>query len=318
MATAKNATNVRKTGERHYATLFVLGDREVTVADIVRETGLPERTLRTRLHGARDATAIVDAMLANPPRKPDQSLPVGARFGRLVLLGEAPKRLGRSEVWWSLRCDCGTERTARRHHVRNGATQSCGCLMRERRGGQRRQPVIDGKKLCLGCQERVPTEHFFRDEAGDLRARCKSCYSKDSRAWCKANPERHRTNFRRANHRVNVRKRFGLTVAEFDALFKACDGRCSICREPESRARRLSLDHDHGTGQLRGFLCCRCNLLLGAAKDDADRLERAAAYLRGLRPVLGKQMLPGFETPAVVNTVGVQFLPGFKNEVSRG
>jgi 5-methylcytosine-specific restriction endonuclease McrA len=37
-------------------------------------------------------------------------------------------------------------------------------------------------------------------------------------------------------------------------------GKCAICKKPQSDFKhRLSLDHNHKTGQLRGLLCYRCN-----------------------------------------------------------
>lgn len=105
--------------------------------------------------------------------------------------------------------------------------------------------------------------------------------TQDAQRWNKSNPEKHRMIYRRHNHRLNLKKRFGLTVEEYDALARQSDGACAICHRGESRDRRLSLDHDHKTGQIRGFLCSRCNLLLGGAGDNPDLLEQAAQYLRG-------------------------------------
>lgn len=36
--------------------------------------------------------------------------------------------------------------------------------------------------------------------------------------------------------------------------------KCAICERPESSfKRRLNVDHNHRTGQVRGLLCYRCN-----------------------------------------------------------
>lgn len=142
--------------------------------------------------------------------------------------------------------------------------------------------AADGRKICRSCNEAKPLSAFYRttDNSSRLRSRCKVCTNLQNDRWRKNNVDRVKTTMRRQNHRINLMRRFGITVEQFDALFAACDGRCAICQQPETRARRLSLDHCHGTKKLRGFLCSRCNLLLGGAKDDPDILERAAAYLR--------------------------------------
>lgn len=54
----------------------------------------------------------------------------GSRFGRLLVIGLAPRLHGR--IAWMCVCDCGTYRTVCAKTLRNGMTQSCGCLKIER------------------------------------------------------------------------------------------------------------------------------------------------------------------------------------------
>ena len=57
---------------------------------------------------------------------------------------------------------------------------------------------------------------------------------------------------------------------------------CEICG---MRHERLCLDHDHGTHELRGFLCAACNKGLGMLKEDPEILAHAINYLcRGDKP----------------------------------
>ena len=51
---------------------------------------------------------------------------------------------------------------------------------------------------------------------------------------------------------------------------------CQIC---ERKVETLCVDHNHRTGEVRGFLCHSCNRALGLFKDDASVLERAVQYL---------------------------------------
>lgn len=59
----------------------------------------------------------------------DRSI-IGKRFGRLVVLDFVEMR-GRLGSYWKCKCDCGAEKIVSRNALRNGSTQSCGCLRRE-------------------------------------------------------------------------------------------------------------------------------------------------------------------------------------------
>jgi hypothetical protein len=60
---------------------------------------------------------------------------------------------------------------------------------------------------------------------------------------------------------------------------------CLICGESPT-FRRLEVDHDHGTDEIRGLLCNKCNRMLGAANDRPDILQRGIEYLS--RPRTGR------------------------------
>jgi len=47
-----------------------------------------------------------------------------------------------------------------------------------------------------------------------------------------------------------------------------------------SRKTVWRLDHDHSTGEFRGFLCQRCNSGIGKMQDDPAIMLRAIAYLK--------------------------------------
>ncbi len=51
---------------------------------------------------------------------------------------------------------------------------------------------------------------------------------------------------------------------------------CEIC----GAMGRICFDHDHKTGEFRGWICQRCNLTLGNVKDSIDLLEALIEYLK--------------------------------------
>ncbi|TDI97076.1 MAG: hypothetical protein E2O29_01530 [Deltaproteobacteria bacterium] len=88
----------------------------------------------------------------------------------------------------------------------------------------------------------------------------------------KANPDRHR--------RTQYKQRYGITLEDYNRMFKRQKGKCAICCIPESMIKkRLSVDHNHKTKKVRGLLCDRCNNGLGRFKDDAKLLRKAIRYL---------------------------------------
>lgn len=85
-----------------------------------------------------------------------------------------------------------------------------------------------------------------------------------------------------------IRQKFGLSQADYEAILARQGGVCAICGEAETarykgRVKWLAVDHDHATGRLRGLLCQACNLIIGFAADDRERVAAALSYLGGGR-----------------------------------
>ena len=99
-------------------------------------------------------------------------------------------------------------------------------------------------------------------------------------AYYQANRERWREHTRKSRERRTKEVRaYGVSAAEQERMLLRQRNLCALCGDPPKR-RRLSLDHCHRTGRVRGFLCNRCNGALGLLKDDPILCERAAVYLR--------------------------------------
>ncbi len=83
--------------------------------------------------------------------------------------------------------------------------------------------------------------------------------------------------------------KYGLSMAEWEAMVKACKGICAICdRHPPSH--RFVIDHDHVVGwakmppglrklYVRGLLCSWCNFRMIPRTATPAKLRAAARYL---------------------------------------
>jgi hypothetical protein len=65
--------------------------------------------------------------------------------------------------------------------------------------------------------------------------------------------------------------------ASLEQLCETLTDICDVCGQKSERP--LYLDHNHTTGDFRGWLCNHCNLAIGLMDDSPDRLMLAARYL---------------------------------------
>lgn len=83
--------------------------------------------------------------------------------------------------------------------------------------------------------------------------------------------------------KYQLKKDYGITLEQYDQMFEA-QGYC--CANQGCRAKFANtlkgwhVDHDHLTGKVRGILCSNCNVALGHAQDNADRLFGLAVYIK--------------------------------------
>ena len=105
-----------------------------------------------------------------------------------------------------------------------------------------------------------------------------------SRKWYRNHPQMAKA-ARQSNPHLTrdavLRRKYGISQAEYDAMLRAQGGGCAICgnASPESRHKFFCVDHDHRTGRTRRLLCDPCNIGLGKFKDSPELLRRAAIYL---------------------------------------
>jgi hypothetical protein len=107
-------------------------------------------------------------------------------------------------------------------------------------------------------------------------------YRADHKEQSRASKKRWRDkNKGKIDHRKhNIKKKYGISMDEWNALFISQGSRCAICSSEQHKSTNWHTDHCHTTGIIRGILCGPCNTGLGKLGDSADRVFRAFEYLR--------------------------------------
>lgn len=67
---------------------------------------------------------------------------------------------------------------------------------------------------------------------------------------------------------------YGITVAMYRLLERFQGGRCYGCRRATGASKRLAVDHNHRTGEVRMLLCSTCNNVVGHFRDDPAAMVR--------------------------------------------
>jgi hypothetical protein len=140
--------------------------------------------------------------------------------------------------------------------------------------------MADGHRSdCIPCNLAAKRARTARDpEANRARAR----------RWKRENPERASAKQREYldsgqkqiwDRQSYLKRKYGITIADYDRMFEQQGGVCAICNEPRPEERTLHVDHDHKTGVIRGLLCFRCNNALGDLREEVELFQRAADYL---------------------------------------
>ena len=129
-------------------------------------------------------------------------------------------------------------------------------------------------KKCISCKEKKSLVEFYKSNKIYYQKECKQCQSNRKSKWYKT------ASGKESSRRTKLKQRFGISVEDYNILLDSQNYSCKICKEKESYlGHRLSVDHCHTTGKIRGLLCKSCNLGLGNFRDRIDLLEEAKNYL---------------------------------------
>ena len=82
----------------------------------------------------------------------------------------------------------------------------------------------------------------------------------------------------------DLKKKFGISIRQYEDMFLAQHGKCAICDQRETSKRNgnkmsLCVDHNHKTGAIRALLCRGCNQGIGNFLENPELLKKAISYI---------------------------------------
>jgi hypothetical protein len=172
---------------------------------------------------------------------------------------------------------------------------------------------------CNACFLVLPETHFHKCSTitRGYQYKCKACVSRYDKnptdkqretkltrvkEWAAENPDKRREQKIRHYHKHkeridqkakdwynnnkdryyanSLKRKYGISLEEYNSLREQQGHRCAICSEHEDQiGKKMFVDHNHATGEIRQLLCTRCNVGIGMFKDSAHLLNLAASYL---------------------------------------
>lgn len=150
------------------------------------------------------------------------------------------------------------------------------CLTQQKRESRHRNPIAN-QQACKRWAARNPekVKGYGRKYRSVKVNRERAAVA--GKKWAQKNRERCKYLGLRA-----CLKRYGLTPESYGSLLEKQNNCCAICQEP-SKGGRLSVDHCHRTGRVRGVLCKNCNTAIGLLRDAPSLFFKAIEYLKRVR-----------------------------------
>jgi hypothetical protein len=160
----------------------------------------------------------------------------------------------------------------------NRQCKSCLCDKQQKwlsSNPEKKQQNLDRMKVKYHANPEVAEKarrntREWRRRHPDMKAYYKKCHAKADRFVVALQTSEHHA------------KKYGYARcnATIDVIRNAYTGRCAICGVPDVECTgKFHMDHNHETGEFRGWLCGNCNKGLGFFRDSEELLIDALHYV---------------------------------------
>lgn len=148
--------------------------------------------------------------------------------------------------------------------------------------------LVSESKVCTKCLLEKPLSDFWISDKkrGSRRGPCKECDKAYQRMQYERSPEFREKAYANSRKQAlahprtaeksreySIKSKFGLSGAEYQTMAASQGHKCALCgtsevgrygKEAKWKAGHWMIDHCHETGRIRGLLCHKCNVRIGA------------------------------------------------------
>lgn len=148
-------------------------------------------------------------------------------------------------------------------------------------------PIIDGMKVCIICNKNLLIENFHKQIRckNGYRPECKKCHNEKHRIYYLKNKDKVLDRTRRYS-KTEYRKKYcrdyqkiRLKKIREENASRPRPEYCECCFQKPNKIG-VVWDHNHKTGIFRGWLCSRCNRVLGMCGESIEVLNNLIEYIK--------------------------------------
>ena len=134
---------------------------------------------------------------------------------------------------------------------------------------------------CLHCGT---TFEPYRSTSKYCSRKCgRAGWRDENRDKLRAQYTSHYQNNSEAIRAKRFEEKYGITLAQRDAMYAEQEGKCKVCESHMTWDHRkfntVHVDHCHTTGEVHGLLCSNCNTAAGLLGENHEIALKLAAYL---------------------------------------
>ena len=231
-------------------------NRGIGSTRIKQETGFSARTMRQ----------VIDA--AGIPRMPIG----GLGFDNTVYVSQSDRDKIVALYTSGKGCEAIAQLVPQGERIVKRVLDGAGIIRRDRSTGLTKYVAGNPEnKICTRCGvEKLKSEFSLTASKRSLRCYCRNCCTEITR--------------------INILKRLGMTIEQYEDMKSEQNNLCACCGQPEqyassagNAAKELAVDHNHQTGKVRHLLCHRCNISLGFLEEDPELCELLKQYALRIR-----------------------------------